>query len=279
MNTDTKGGLKMAEDKVTERVLSCAAIASEPVDFDFGEGFGETWETVYPDVRSWNLEKCREYLDDQGRGFPDPDPFIETTDASDLFELAVELGVEGFEDTGETSAPVVPDDVGWNVDDIRAAIISAIDNEEIDGIEDWRERVEEAMQDSDGFAPMMNYYYPLPHLRMSAEDAQEAIVGTGACVVVLVNDEPVLALAGGGMDLSPDICRAYIALGYYPPTYFGNGLSRLGVGYDGLSRETVEICLEAARISARWSQNAVTDLEAFLAKYPAEQEGSEHDNR
>jgi len=80
------------------------------------------------------------------------------------------------------------------------------------------------MYESDDYAPVMSYYCPLPNLRMSAEQAQAAIEDTN-CAVVNVKDEygdweTVLALAGGGMDLSWDICEAYMLLGYLPPLHF-----------------------------------------------------------
>jgi len=79
------------------------------------------------------------------------------------------------------------------------------DQEEGDYIDDLREIVRERMYESDDYAPVMSYYYPLPNLRMSAERAQVAIDDTN-CVVVNIKDEYgdweiVLALAGGGMDL------------------------------------------------------------------------------
>lgn len=131
-----------------------------------------------------------------------------------------------------------------------------------DVIEAWRECVGDQMQASD-YEPVMNYYYPLPELRMTPEAAQSALeqINT-ACVVALVHGDPVLALAGGGMDLSWDICRAYIALGYYPPVHFAGRLP----GQGERDVQTAEIAAESCRIAARWAAQRVEDAERMLER-------------
>jgi hypothetical protein len=68
-----------------------------------------------------------------------------------------------------------------------------------------------------GEGPMMNYWYP------ADIDDQEAaamkLVDLPLCVVE-VHGETGLALTGGGMDLSWEICEAYVELGLYPPAHF-----------------------------------------------------------
>ena len=69
--------------------------------------------------------------------------------------------------------------------------------------------------------PMINYCYELPYLEHSPQQAQEILAnGHVSCVVVELEDETVLALCGGGMDMSWDICKAYMLLGYIPPFHF-----------------------------------------------------------
>ena len=68
-----------------------------------------------------------------------------------------------------------------------------------------------------GEGPAMNYAYPLGHITHSADDAKDL---PGSLCLVEMDDKWFLALTGGGMDLSWDICRAYIALGYLPPVHF-----------------------------------------------------------
>lgn len=79
-------------------------------------------------------------------------------------------------------------------------------------------------------SPAMNYWYPL----QTSAGAYSASVCAGggdeidaayrlhgiSLLVVEVDEDFGLVLAGGGMDMTWHIVRAFIALGYYPPTYF-----------------------------------------------------------
>ncbi len=78
-------------------------------------------------------------------------------------------------------------------------------------------------------APMMNYYYALPYYEGDPEADQLTLYQSSANVVLIRmmgidhdEDAYYLALSGGGMDLSWDICHAYILLGYAPPLQFCN---------------------------------------------------------
>lgn len=67
--------------------------------------------------------------------------------------------------------------------------------------------------------PMMNYFYPLPSCdddRHSASEA-ELLADLPLCLVEFKDDGWALALTGGGMDLSWEICEAFMRLGYLPP--------------------------------------------------------------
>lgn len=74
--------------------------------------------------------------------------------------------------------------------------------------------------------PQMNYYYTLPYFRGDPAVTQARLLHhpVNVCLVrLMVMDEDetyALALTGGGMDLSWDICYAYILLGYAPPLHF-----------------------------------------------------------
>ena len=75
--------------------------------------------------------------------------------------------------------------------------------------------------------PVMNYYYPI-HIgwsgSISAEDAQFILSVNHLCLTVVhmmddnVSDDYVLALTGGGMDLTWEICEAFCLLGQIPPS-------------------------------------------------------------
>lgn len=108
--------------------------------------------------------------------------------------------------------------------------------EESDGFAEWL----------DGFAPMMNYAWPVA-MAYNGPDAETAAALieklAGACVLIELgedmatrlygddNDAPdyVIALTGGGMDLSDHIAAAYLACGCVPPWRLLTGLS--GVFY------------------------------------------------
>lgn len=84
--------------------------------------------------------------------------------------------------------------------------------------------------DCDGYlyadGPMMNFEYPVDVNRVGGEE--EAAKRLADLPVVLVqwlddgytSEEWSLALTGGGMDLSWEICEAYTRLGYLPPVEF-----------------------------------------------------------
>lgn len=83
--------------------------------------------------------------------------------------------------------------------------------------------------DARGDDPIMNYYYPLPAFNSEPEQAQEKLAGLCLTLVHMTNCEHeadgegyALALTGGGMDLSWDICEAYLRLGYAPPLHFAH---------------------------------------------------------
>lgn len=89
-----------------------------------------------------------------------------------------------------------------------------------------RHRYVDDTTDCDGYVitegPMMNYFYPLPHFEhLEPTEAARLIVDLPLCLIRLEeSDEYGLALTGGGMDLSWEICEAYMLLGYLPPITF-----------------------------------------------------------
>jgi hypothetical protein len=74
--------------------------------------------------------------------------------------------------------------------------------------------------------PMMNYFYPCD-FKGSIEEAALALDGLPLCAIELSDGTKGLALTGGGMDLSWEICEAYIALGFLPPVHFCGNLPRM----------------------------------------------------
>lgn len=83
--------------------------------------------------------------------------------------------------------------------------------------------------ESDG--PMMSYYYPLPEFAQYGIGAKEAALKLVDLPLVVVEfletGEWGLALSGGGMDLSWEICEGFMLLGYLPPAHFAGGLPQM----------------------------------------------------
>ncbi len=80
------------------------------------------------------------------------------------------------------------------------------------------------------FDPVPNRIYPIPELDMEPAMAQAYLAGTNV-VVVVVDDEPFLALSAYGMDCTWDLVEAYITLGYLPPICFSD-LPNMGLSPD-----------------------------------------------
>jgi hypothetical protein len=105
--------------------------------------------------------------------------------------------------------------------------------------------------------PMMDYYYPLPS--EYDYDAQK-LKYVNLCLVRFPKDEVYgLALTGGGMDFSWDICRAYILLGFYPPIHFR--LPQLaGMSRSKKNLDVVKACIKGRRIVKMWADSDIKDL-------------------
>jgi hypothetical protein len=241
--------------------LSCAAITVEPVNYDWSEGYGERWELVFPDVSDWTLQQCRAWLDDIGYDRPDPDPW--TMDRAKLLAFLADSGIDD-------------DFSGADEDTIRGAVISAVNSEDADGLDAWREFVQDRMQDQpDRYGPVMNYHYPLPEFKYSGlgEREAQAILEQhgGPVTLALVGGEPVLALTGGGMDLSPEICRAYMLLGYLPPVHFAGDLPRMGGRKSETDVWVAQGAVRACEVAVQWAQRSLERARGYLTWVQAEQ--------
>jgi hypothetical protein len=98
--------------------------------------------------------------------------------------------------------------------------------------------------DEEGNQPCMNYFYPLKEL-----DASDAIKLEEAklplCIIEFESGDTGLALTGGGMDLTWEICQAFIVLGYYPPAHFAKLPRMGGRGTSDADKATIAICRHA----------------------------------
>lgn len=131
--------------------------------------------------------------------------------------------------------------------------------------------------ESDGAeGPMMSYYYPLPeHGSFSSEDAAK-LEGLPLCLVHFEKwgenyDESLpdwaLALTGGGMDLSWQICEAFMRLGYMPPLNFCDLPRMASMDYDSpRNRWVIDGCKRAAEAVRNDAQRTLDKLEALKGK-------------
>jgi hypothetical protein len=116
--------------------------------------------------------------------------------------------------------------------------------------------------------PMMNYYYPV-----DLDDEVEAaklIVDTPLCVVK-VNGQTGLALTGGGMDLSWEICEAFVRLGFVPPSHFCRDLPRMGP-ISARKLGLLEACLKGLEAQERWAQGGSERVRQMIAEAKGEVE-------
>lgn len=119
--------------------------------------------------------------------------------------------------------------------------------------------------------PMMNYYYPCDlsggRYGLDPGDAQFILsVNHLPLTVVEVRgpdgeDHPALALTGGGMDLSWEICEAYCRLGQIPPMHFWDLPDMCGYGVSK-DHQWVMACI---RYGAEWlkgrAQQRIEDID------------------
>lgn len=187
--------------------LNCDTVAAMPRDFDFGIGYGERWEVIWP---NFDADTAVEFLDDNWYEFE--------------------------------PAPEDPDD--WNQERISQA--------------------QEAASESGTFEPMMNFLYPLPHYD-GDECLDQGTLSLPACVLVRIDedgdgcpDTVCLALSGGGMDLSWEICESYMSLGYMPPVHFAADLPRMaGRGQSERDRAILAACRQSCSCMRAWMEGGI----------------------
>jgi hypothetical protein len=114
--------------------------------------------------------------------------------------------------------------------------------------------------------PMMNYRYPLGSRDYTVENAR-TIGYLPLCLIETDDGEVYMALTGGGMDLSWEICEAYILLGYLPPTHF----ELPAMADKKLDMQTATVIAGAIRaneVQADWAQRRIERMEHLKNKLP-----------
>lgn len=162
---------------------------------------------------------------------------------------------------GETWEVVRPNVDCWSLEQCRKWLDerSKDPGDETD-VGKLREMVLDAMQEGEDYIPMMGYYYRLPNLSMPPEEAQTRLMGL-PLVVVMVHGAPVMALTGGGMDLSWQICEAYMTLGYLPPLHFCRLPRMAGMTLTPIRCWTLAGCECSARVAKQRVAWIIEDIE------------------
>jgi hypothetical protein len=99
--------------------------------------------------------------------------------------------------------------------------------------------------------PMMNYYYPLPEFEHAAGGVNECarlLADLPLCLVEFTEEgEYAPALTGGGMELSWEICEAFMHCGYFPPAHFCDLPQMTGRGESARDRRIISACRQSLR--------------------------------
>lgn len=88
--------------------------------------------------------------------------------------------------------------------------------------------------------PSMNYWYPIIGYKLSVQDMGR-ISHLPLCIVE-VDGTWGLALTGGGMDFSWEICEAFISIGMLPPIHFADLPAIAGRGFSDMDRRIMAAC-------------------------------------
>jgi hypothetical protein len=68
--------------------------------------------------------------------------------------------------------------------------------------------------------PLYNYIYPINFRVVGGEEKAALAIKNTGLLIIKTGDEYYMALGGAGMNMSWEICEAYMLLGFLPPTHF-----------------------------------------------------------
>lgn len=111
--------------------------------------------------------------------------------------------------------------------------------------------------------PVMDYYYPI-QFDQDSEEAAKLLINLPVCIVEFDNGKTGLGLTGGGMDLSWEICEAYILLGCLPPLHFSNLPQRGDRGTSARDLEIVAACVRSCQVAEGWAKSTRDRLESLV---------------
>lgn len=117
--------------------------------------------------------------------------------------------------------------------------------------------------------PMMNYAYPIGEL---SDDDLANLIDLPLTYITWRREfesDHELALSGGGMDLSWEICEAYIRLGYLPPHHFAALPAMAGRGSSARDKAIIAACrasVEHAQSMLGYPLRKLDEVESFAAR-------------
>ena len=115
--------------------------------------------------------------------------------------------------------------------------------------------------------PQMNHFYPCELVGNSVEDAAREIAHLPLCVVEFADGETGFALTGGGMDLSWEICDAFISCGYLPPLQYCDLPDMCGKEKHPRTQLILAACRRSAEIAEGWAKRRGESLDRMAARY------------
>lgn len=253
----------LAADPAT---LSAAALDTPAVEIDWTTAHNEYGEPAarFFDVDTFTLDLS---ADVEGiRDILDPEDF----DTPDEYETrrAYAWGLPEAVDVELAHSGYSVEDDDANRDAIRDALTDAgYDEDDADRIADAFDFGD--IEPEDFPEPMMSYHYPLPYVGQSAAALALALAGLPLLLVYWDDaDTYSLALTGGGMDLSWEICEAFVRLGFLPPVRFADLPGMAGRGLSERDGAILAACIEAADEHERAAARTAAYIREKAARIP-----------
>jgi hypothetical protein len=109
--------------------------------------------------------------------------------------------------------------------------------------------------------PMMAHFFPCK--LDDCEEAARAIAHLPLCVVEMRDGETGFALTGGGMDLSWEICEAFVCCGYLPPVSHCDLPDFAGLKLDERRQRVMDACQQSLKVMADWMAYRLEKLESL----------------
>jgi hypothetical protein len=126
------------------------------------------------------------------------------------------------------------------------------------------------------YDPLLNFLYPLGEYFEVPSDFREKLDNM---TIVKAEDQYWLALTAAGMDLTWEICRTYINLGYYPPVAFCRLPAMSGRGSSPGDLEIIRRCNESLKAMIECIQSRITTNEALLPPSAQTANSGTHEKR